>query len=114
MTFFADLDGCDCEPTYYVVVRDGRRNPRRAGRQGPPPSGAGAADDRRSRQRRRLAPAAEHPLRDLGPRSGSARSSERTTVDSYRSTIAYANEAFGWVLVRRLRPRHQAELNEVM
>jgi len=39
---------------------------------------------------------------------------KETTVDSYRSTIAYASETFGHVLVRRLGPAHLAELNEAM
>jgi integrase len=39
---------------------------------------------------------------------------KETTVDSYRSTIAYAKDTFGHVLVRRLGPGHLAELNEAM
>jgi integrase len=35
-----------------------------------------------------------------------------TTRDGYRSTIAYAKEAFGNVIVRRLGPGHLAELHE--
>jgi hypothetical protein len=39
---------------------------------------------------------------------------KETTVDSYRSTIAYAKDTFGHVLVRRLGSGHLAELNEAM
>jgi integrase len=37
-----------------------------------------------------------------------------TTVDSYRSTVAYAKEAFGHVVVRRLGPGHLAQLNNLL
>lgn len=111
-TPFASLDGCDCEPTYYVVVRDGRRN--HADRVGKNRKAAERAlrkiavqvDDGvyRPQQNIRFEPWGERWL-DALERKG-------TTIDSYRSTVGYATETFGHMVVRRLRPAHLAELNK--
>jgi integrase len=113
-TPFARLDGCTCEPTYYVVVRDGRRN----------------HADRIGKNRK----TAERALRKIGTQVDEgvyrpqqnirfetwgdkwldALEQKETTVDSYRSTITYAKETFGHTVVRRLGPAHLAELNEAM
>jgi integrase len=37
-----------------------------------------------------------------------------TTKDSYKSTVSYATEAFGHVVVRRLRPSHLAALHALL
>jgi integrase len=113
-TTFEALDGCNCEPTYYVVVRDGRRNhSERVGK------------NRKQAQRalRKIAVAVDddvyQPQQNIrfetwADRWLEALERKQTTVDSYRSTMGYAKETFGEMLVRRLRPAHLAKLNELM
>src|SRR5215211_94467 len=113
-TTSSQLDGCDCEPKFYVVVRDGRRN--RAERVGKNRKNAERAlrkigvqvDDGiyRPQQNIRFETWADRWLVSL-ERKG-------TTVDSYRSTVVYAKEAFGHVVVRRLGPGHLAALNNLL
>jgi hypothetical protein len=84
----AGLDGCTCEPTFYVVVRDGRRN--HAERVGKSRRNAERAlrkigvqvDDGiyRPQQNIRFETWADKWLSSLERKA--------TTVDSYRSTVA--------------------------
>jgi integrase len=113
-TPFAALEGCDCRPTYYVVVRDGRsKHTERVGK------------DRQTAERalRKIAVQEDEgtyaPQQTIGFEMWGQRWREslerkQTTIDSYRSTIGYATEAFGGVPVRRLRPAHLAKLNELL
>ncbi len=113
-TPFARLDGCDCEPTYYVVVRDGRKN--HADRVG---KNRKAAERALRKVAVQVDEGVYRPQQNIrfetwGEKWLDALERKETTVDSYRSTIAYASETFGHVLVRRLGPAHLAELNEAM
>jgi integrase len=113
-TPFLSLDGCDCSPTYYVVVRDGRRNhAERVGK------------DRQTAKRalRKIdvqidedvyKPHLTISFEKWGSRWLEGLERKGTTVHSYRSTIAYATETFGHVAVRRLRPAHLAQLHALL
>lgn len=105
-TPFAVADGCSCSPTFYVVVREGRKLHRE-----------------RVGQNRKTA---ERALRKVGSQvdegawqpqpsirfdawadrwiDGLER--KPNTVDGYRHTMAYAKTAFGDVIVRRLTVDH--------
>jgi integrase len=113
-TPFTSLDGCDCSPTYYVVVRDGRRNhAERVGK------------DRQTAQRalRKIdvqidedayTPQLSIRFEKWGAEWLDGLERKGTTIGSYRSTIAYATEAFGHVVVRRLRPAHLSQLHALL
>lgn len=114
--FAAASDGCTCVggPSYYVVVRDRRRNHSEL---------VGKSRKNAERALRKIAVDVDEgtyqPQRNIrfeawGEQWRQSLERKRTTVDSYRSTIAYATEAFGEVVVRRLRPGHLAKLNELM
>jgi integrase len=113
-TPFDRVDGCDCQPTYYVVVRDGRRNhAERVGK------------NRRQAERAlrkidvQIDDGVYRPQRNIrfekwGEQWRESLERKDTTVESYRSSIAYATEAFGEALVRRIQPAHLAKLNELL
>jgi integrase len=113
-TAFANLGECDCQPTYYVVVRDGQRNHSER---------IGKSRKTAERALRKVdvqidegsyEPVENIRFRDWGEQWRASLERKETTVDSYRSTIAYATEAFGDVFVRRLQPGHLAKLNALM
>jgi integrase len=113
-TPFAALDGCTCRPTYYVIVRDGRSNhAERVGKDRQTAKRAlrkiGVQEDEGS-----YAPQQSVRFETWGEQWRNSLERKQTTIDSYRSTIAYAAEAFGGVPVRRLRTSHLAKLNELM
>jgi integrase len=109
-------DGCTCPrgPLFHVVVRDGSKAYRtRVGRNRRDAERALAKvnvqvdeGDWRPQATIRFEAWGEQWLGSL-ERKG-------TTVDSYRSTIGYAAEAFGQVVVRRLRPEHVSRFNELL
>jgi integrase len=113
-TSFASTEGCTCRPTYYVIIRRGRsKHSERVGK------------DRQTAQRalRRIAVAEDEgryvPLENIRFEAWAERwrqSLERkqTTIDSYRSTVAYATGAFGQIQVRRLRTSDLARLNDLL
>ncbi|MBI4171519.1 MAG: hypothetical protein HY511_02040, partial [Actinobacteria bacterium] len=111
--FASAKDGCTCPqgPVYYVVVRAGSRAEKvRVGR------------DRQAAERalRKIAvevddgsylPQQKIAFADWGRRWLAGLERKRTTVDSYRSTIAYASELFGQKRVRRIGPQEIASFN---
>ena len=104
---------CDCSPSYFVVVRDGRRNhTERVGK------------NRRAAERalRKVDVAVDdgvfEPRLDIrfevwGPRWRESLERKDTTKDGYRETIRLRGGRVR-VQVRRLRPAHLAKLNEHM
>jgi integrase len=106
-------EGCSCPggPTYYVVVREGRKLHReRVGK------------NRRQAERAltkvqarvdegEYVPQVTIRFREWGERWLGSLERKETTVASYRSTVAYASELFGEKVVRRLRPEDVARLN---
>jgi integrase len=104
-------DGCTCEPTYYVCVREGRRLHReRVGRNRKQAEralrkiGAQVDDgDYRPQQNIRFCDWADRWLASL--------ERKETTKDSYRSTVAWATKLLGEKVVRRLRPDDIARFN---
>jgi len=106
-------EGCSCPggPTYYVVVREGRKlhreragkNRRQAERALTKIQARVDEGDFRPQLTIRFAEWGERWLRSL--------ERKETTVASYRSTVAYATELFGEKVVRRLRPEDVAGLN---
>jgi integrase len=113
-TPFAAVDGCNCRPTYYVIVREGRS--KYAERVGKDRQTAERALRRIGVQEDdgRYAPQQSIRFKEWGERWRQSLERKQTTIDSYRSTIEYATEAFGWVIVRRLRTSHLAKLNELL
>jgi integrase len=113
-TPFASLDGCTCKPTYYVIVRDGRSNhAERVGKDRQTAERAlrkiGVQEDEGT-----YAPQQTIRFEAWGEQWRGSLERKQTTIDSYRSTIGYATEAFGAVPVRRLRTSHLAKLNELL
>jgi len=106
-------EGCTCPggPTYYVVVREGRKvhreragkNRRQAERVLTKIQARVDEDDFRPQLTIRFAEWGERWLRSL--------ERKETTVASYRSTVAYATELFGEKVVRRLHPEDVAGFN---
>lgn len=106
-------EGCSCPggPTYYVVVREGRKVHReRAGK------------NRRQAERAltkvqarvdegEYVPQATIRFGEWGERWLRSLERKETTVASYHSTVAYASELFGEKVVRRLQPEDVARLN---
>ncbi len=111
--FASAKEGCTCPqgPVYYVVVRAGSRAEKvRVGR------------DRQAAERalRKIAvevddgnyvPQQKIAFADWGRRWLAGLERKRTTVDSYRPTIAYASELFGQKSVRRIGPQEIASFN---
>jgi integrase len=108
------IEGCDCQPVFYVAIREGRKIHReRIGR------------NRRDADRAlakltvqedagEYRPVPNIPFRDWAERWLASLEREETTRDSYRSTITYANEAFGSKVVRRLGPGDIAVFGAVL
>ncbi len=108
-----DIDGCTCKPTFYVISRDerGKLVRERVGRN----------KQNAKRARDKIAVAidegeyvAQRNIRfdEWGPRWIDALERKGTTVNGYRSTIAYASEVFGAKMVRRLGPQDIAAFNQ--
>src|SRR5262252_588532 len=103
--------GCTCEPTFYLAIRHGPKLVReRAGK------------SRHFAERLRDMRNAEVDGEALQPLSGvhfaewgaqwlSQLERRKSTVDSYRSTIAYASDAFGDVWMRNVGPTDVAHLS---
>jgi integrase len=106
-------EGCSCPggPTYYVVIREGRKVHReRAGKN------RRQAERSLTKIQARLdegefVPQATIRFAEWGQRWLGSLERKETTVASYRSTVAYASELFGERVVRRLRPEDVARLN---
>lgn len=107
---------CTCPggPTYYVVVREGRKLHReRTGKN------RRQAERALTRIQARVdegayVPQATIPFSDWGERWLRSLERKETTVASYRSTVAYASELFGGKVVRRLQPEDVARLNVLL
>jgi integrase len=113
-TSFDSLNGCDCKPTYYVVVRDGKRNhSERIGKSRKVAERALRKVDVQIDEGS-YEPIVNIRFREWGVQWRASLERKETTIDSYKSTIDYATEAFGDVFVRRLQPGHLAKLNELM
>jgi integrase len=113
-TPFDSLNGCDCKPTYYVVVRDGQRNHmERIGKSRKVAERALRKVDVQIDEGN-YEPVENIRFRDWGKQWRGSLERKETTIDSYKSTIDYATEAFGDVFVRRLQPGHLAKLNDRM
>ena len=105
---------CDCEPSYFVVTRDGKANHSER-------VGKNRRNAERALAKVQVAvdegvyePQKKMRFDGWGPRWRESLERKETTKDSYRSTIAIASEAFGGVLVGKLRPWHLAKLNALM
>ncbi|MGH3004714.1 MAG: tyrosine-type recombinase/integrase [Gaiellaceae bacterium] len=106
-------EGCSCPggPTYYVVVREGRKLQReRTGKN------RRQAERALTRIQARVdegayVPQATIRFADWGERWLASLERKETTVASYRSTVVYASELFGEKVVRRLQPEDVARLN---
>jgi integrase len=116
-TPYADAtERCTCPggPTYYVVVREGRKLHReRTGKN------RRQAERALTRIQARVdegayVPQATIRFSDWGERWLRSLERKETTVASYRSTIAYASELFGGKVVRRLQPEDVARLNVLL
>jgi integrase len=110
-----DADGCGCLPTFYVVARDDRGKMLR--------ERIGKRKRDAERALRKIAVAIDEGdfvpqinirFDEWGPRWLEALERKGTTVNSYRSTIAYAGEAFGPKLVRRLGPQDVAAFSQAL
>lgn len=111
--YAAATAGCTCPggPTYYVVVREGRKLHReRTGKN------RRQAERALTRIQARVdegdyVPQATIRFGDWGERWLRSLERKETTVASYRSTVIYASELFGERVVRRLQPEDVARLN---
>ncbi|HWQ23891.1 MAG TPA: site-specific integrase [Gaiellaceae bacterium] len=109
-------DGCTCSrgPLFHVVVRDGRKAHKT-------PVGRNRREAERALRKIAVQldegvyrPQANIPFEEWGRRWLDSLERKETTKDSYRSTIAYASEAFGSLPVRRLRPEHIARFGQLL
>lgn len=114
--FSAAMDGCTCPqgPLYYVVVRAGERAEKiRVGR------------DRRAAERalRKIAVEVDDgsyvtqqnvAFGEWGQRWLASLERKRSTVQSYRPTIAAASDVFGHMSVRRIRPQEIGRFNRLL
>ena len=106
-TTFADAtDGCTCSPSYYVVVREGGKLHReRVGRNRKVAERAltkrQAAEDDGS-----FVPQKAIRFDEWADRWLAGLERKPKTVDDYRTTMAYAKQAFGGIVVRRLTVEH--------
>ncbi len=107
------VDGCTCPrgPLFHVVVREGRKAHKT-------PVGRNRREAERALRKIDVQvdegvyrPQLQIRFEEWGKRWLDALERKQTTVDSYRSSIAYATKAFGDVHVRRLRAEHVAKLN---
>jgi integrase len=113
-TTIGDLDGCTCRPTYYIVVRDGSRNHmERIGKNRKNAERALRKTDVQIDEGS-YEPIENVRFREWGEQWRASLERKETTIDSYKSTIDYATEAFGDVFVRRLQPGHLAKLNDLL
>ena len=106
-----DTDGCTCEPTYYVIVRQGRKSEKlRAGKNRREAERAlrkiGVELDDGSYQ-----PQLNITFEEWGKKWRDSLERKTTTIDSYRSTVKYATAVFGSKVVRRLSPSDIAAFN---
>ncbi len=110
-----EVEGCDCLPTLYVIARDDR------GKQVREKVGKRKRDAKRAL--RKIAVMVDEgsfvPQRNMrfaewGEQWLEALERKATTVNSYRSTIAYASEVFGPKLVRRLGPQDVAAFSRAL
>src|SRR5919106_2780780 len=109
-------EGCTCAggPTYYVAVREGRKLHReRTGKN------RRQAERALTRIQARVDEGAYTPqatirFADWGERWLHSLERKKTTVASYRSTVAYAGEVFGEKVVRRLTPEDVAGFNVLL
>jgi integrase len=113
-TPFADLDCCDCEPTYYVAVREGRKlhrervgKNRRAAERALTKIQAKVDEDEYVAQK-------NIRFRDWGEQWLSSLERKGSTVRAYRQSIGYATEVFGEKFVRKIRPEDVAALNRAL
>jgi integrase len=107
-----NAEGCTCKPTYYVISRDDRGKLVR--------DRVGRNKQNAQRARDKITVAIDEgenvaqqniAFSEWGDRWIKGLERKGTTVNGYRSTIAYASEAFGAKPVRRLTPEDIARFN---
>ena len=105
-TFAGATDGCTCQPAYYVVARDGTKLHRE--RVGKNRKVAERALTKRQAEEDDGAFVPQKTIRfdEWADRWLAGLERKPNTVDGYRSTIQYAKQAFGDVVVRRLGVEH--------
>jgi len=113
-TTFADAGGCDCEPSYYIVVREGAKLHRE--RVGKNRKQAERALAKRQVQTDEGSWVAHKSITftEWGERWLVSLNRKETTRDDYRTSIAYAGEAFGAKVVRRLGTEDITHLLELL
>jgi integrase len=108
------VDGCTCKPTLFVFVRqDGETHKHRAGKN------RKVADRlltkfQHQEDEGEYEPQKNIRFREWGDAWLKALERKETTRESYRSTVAWAKQAFGGKLVRQLRPEDVSRMNLLM
>jgi integrase len=103
--------GCTCQPTYYLAIHHGSKLVReKVGRN------RRVAERLRDKRSVELDEGAYQPLRRVrfaawGTQWLSQLERKQSTIDSYRSTVAYATEAFGHAWVTKITPADIARLS---
>jgi integrase len=107
-------DGCSCKPTYYVAAGRDERGRLVRERVGKNKRNAERSRDKIAVEVDEGEYVARQNIRfdEWGPRWLDALERKGTTVNSYRSTIGYARDAFGAKPVRRLGPQDIARFNQ--
>lgn len=104
--------GCSCAPAYYVVIRQGRKSEK-----------IHVGKNKRDAERalRKLAvsldegsyrPQLNTPFDSWADRWLGSLERKPTTIDSYRSTVAYAKATFGSKVVRTIGPSDVSRFNQ--
>src|SRR5262249_54003335 len=113
-TFAAATSGCSCSggPTYYVVVRDGRKLHR--DRVGPNRKAAERALRKIGTQvdEGEYRPQTNIKFGDWAKRWLKSLERKAPTVDSYRGTMTYAKTTFGDKIVRRITTEDVLRFNQ--
>jgi integrase len=108
------LEGCDCDPTYYIVVREGTKLHReRAGKNRRQAERAltkiqGQEDDGAYVAQKNIR------FRDWGKRWLESSERKGSTRAAYSQSIDYGDVVFGDRMVRRIRPEDIGRLNVAM
>ena len=114
-TPFASLDGCVCEPMFYVVVRDGRKNTaEKVGKNRRNAKRALAKINVQVDEGTYVAPRVLTFEQWVEEWYAGLRRPKPNTLRSYRSTIDYAVEAFGHRKLRELRVADVQRFLELM
>src|SRR6266545_3099182 len=105
-TPLAALDGCNCGPTFYVVVREGPKVNRERVGKGRRDAERALTQIQAQVDKDEYVAVANIRFRDWADRWLEDLECEETTKRSYRQSIGYAKDAFGHTIVRQLRKRH--------